>query len=190
MQTRIVLVRHAQSDVYLGSERERGLTKQGEADVAALTAKLRQLEIDAVVSSPYARAILTVQGLADERGLPVRLEEGFRERRLHGGEEPLPREAFEAAIVRSFADIDDALPGGESFREAQARGLRALRELLRDYRGQAVAVGTHGNLMTTILRAYDDRCGYSFWRNLAMPDAYRMIFDEDERLLGVERLWN
>lgn len=185
----MLLVRHAESSVHLGEERTRGLTAQGLEDVRRLTAGLRQTHIDAVISSPYARAVLTVQGIADDRGLPVLAVEEWRERRLHGEDVSLPKEAFLAAIGRSFADPDEALPGGESLREAQARGLLALRELLREYRGGTIAVGTHGNLMVMLLRAFDARYDYAFWQRLSMPDVYRLTFGED-KLMGVERQWN
>ncbi|MBO7748294.1 histidine phosphatase family protein [Paenibacillus sp. MWE-103] len=189
MNTTLLLVRHAESDARSGPDRERGLTAKGREDAALLTDKLRGMRIDAVASSPYARAVLTVRGLADERGLAVHVLEELRERRLHGEDAPLPREAFLAAVRRSFADPDAVLPGGESFREAQARGLGAVHRLLGAHRGGTAAVGTHGNLMAMILRAYDARCDFAFWERLAMPDVYRLDFEHDE-LRGVERLWN
>lgn len=189
LNTELLLVRHAESAVRLGPDRTRGLTEQGYADVLRLTAGLRGTPVDAVVSSPYARAVLTVRGIADERGLPVRTIEDLRERRLHGEELLLPRETFLDAVARSFADRDAVLPGGESFREGQARGVRAVQELLALYRGRTVVVGTHGNLMTMILQAYGEGYDYSFWLRLEMPDVYRMTFDDD-KLLGVDKPWN
>ncbi|NBD27514.1 histidine phosphatase family protein [Paenibacillus glycinis] len=188
MTTVLLLVRHAESDVRAGSDRARGLTANGRADARRLTEQLRQTPIDAVVSSPYARAVLTVQGIADERGLPVLPVEDLRERRLHGTDRLLPRAAFLEAVERSFADPDASLPGGESYREAQRRGAQAVRGLLDRFAGKTVAVGTHGNLLSMILQAWDARYDYAFWQSLTMPDVYRAEFKADS-LLGVERLW-
>ncbi|QHT59220.1 histidine phosphatase family protein [Paenibacillus lycopersici] len=189
MKTSVLLVRHAESSVHLGADRTRGLTDRGREDVLRLTAAFGGTNIDAVVSSPYLRAVLTVQGIADGRGLPVRLIEELRERELHGGDAILPRAAFLEAVANSFADPDAALPGGESFRAAQSRGVLAVQDIVRRYRGKTIVAGTHGSLMTMILRAYEERFDYAFWERLTMPDAYRMTFDGD-KLIAVEREWN
>ncbi|QHW31581.1 histidine phosphatase family protein [Paenibacillus rhizovicinus] len=188
-KTNVLLIRHAESAVHLGADRTRGLTEQGGEDVLRLTAKLGRLPIDTVVSSPYTRAVLTVQGIADERNLPVLMMEDLRERRLHGEDVSLPKATFLEAIKQSFADPDAVLPGGESFREAQSRGVRALQDMLQRFRGQTIAVGTHGNLMTMIMQAYDARYDYAFWQRLTMPDVYRLTFDDD-KFLEAGRAWS
>ena len=189
MITRILLIRHGDSSPMIGVDRERGLTEQGHETVRRMTEALRDVSIDAVVSSPYARALLTVQGIADERGLSVSAIEDLRERQLYGSDAVLPPEAFYAAVKSSFDDHDAVLEGGESFREAQLRAVPAIREIVSVYRGRTVAVGTHGNIMTMILHAFDERFGWAFWRELTMPDVYVMTFEGDE-LQGVERLWS
>ncbi|WP_308637750.1 histidine phosphatase family protein [Paenibacillus silvisoli] len=191
METRIYMVRHAESSYSPGEDRTRGLTPKGQEDALRVTELLRETPIDAVVSSPYARALLTVEGIAAERGLTIAPFEELKERKLHGDEVELAAHGgFMQAIERSFADHDAALPGGESLRELQQRAVPAVRRLLRVYRGQSVAVGTHGNIMCMILQAFDARYGgFEFWRGTSMPDVYRVTF-RGEELVGVERLWS
>ncbi|BFH14647.1 hypothetical protein PMJ10TS2_42750 [Paenibacillus melissococcoides] len=52
------------------------------------------------IPSPYARAILTVQALADARGLTVSTVEELHERRIAGGDHPLTANQFMAAKRR------------------------------------------------------------------------------------------
>ncbi|WP_219835225.1 histidine phosphatase family protein [Paenibacillus sp. R14(2021)] len=189
MITRILLIRHGDSSPMVSVDRERGLTEQGHETVRRMTEELRDVSIDAVVSSPYVRALMTVQGIADERGLSVATFEDLRERQLYGSDALLPSDAFYHAVRRSFDDHDVVLEGGESFREAQLRAVPVIRDMVSVYRGRTVAVGTHGNIMTMILHAFDERFGWEFWRQLTMPDVYAMTFEGDE-LQGVERLWS
>ncbi|RAP74860.1 histidine phosphatase family protein [Paenibacillus montanisoli] len=184
------MIRHAESSYSPGKDRTRGLSPKGQEDVLRVTELLRDTRIDEVVSSPYARALLTVEGIAAERGLPVMQFEELRERKLHGDEVAFASGGFLDAIERSFADHKAALPGGESFREAQQRAVQVVKRLLQAYGGQSVAVGTHGNIMCMILHAFDSRYGgFDFWKRTTMPDVYRMTF-RDEELVGFDRLWS
>ncbi len=189
MKTQIYMVRHAESSFVFGEERTRGLTEQGHEAVRRITAIMHDIQVDAVVSSPYTRAVQTVQGIADERGLEVLTFEDLRERPIKGLDYELPKEERLAGIKQSFSDQNFAFPGGESTRQAAERAMPVLRKLLEQYRGQTIVMGTHGNIMTIILNHYNNTYDFSFWESTTMPDLYRMDFDGDE-LVEVERLWN
>ncbi len=66
--TKIYMVRHAESKYVPGVERTRGLTDKGILD-SKIVADILQDEIDVVVSSPYQRAIQTVDELANRLNL-------------------------------------------------------------------------------------------------------------------------
>jgi 2,3-bisphosphoglycerate-dependent phosphoglycerate mutase len=68
--TVIYLVRHGDSPK-VGNERTRGLTDKGRLDAQKVTEILKDKEIDAVISSPYKRSILTVKKLAQQIGQEV-----------------------------------------------------------------------------------------------------------------------
>ncbi|SEO41645.1 histidine phosphatase family protein [Paenibacillus sp. OV219] len=191
MRTKLIFVRHAESTGPFVPEldRTRGLSERGQASLIRMGEMMGEVQIDHVVSSPYQRAMLTVQGLADARGLPVVCYDALRERQLHGSEYPLAGEEFHGAIQQSFEDKHFALPGGESFEEAQQRALPVIKQLLREHQGQTVVIGTHGNIMVMLLNAFDERYDYTFWRSTTMPDLYEAEF-EGEQLMEVRRLWS
>ncbi|MFC7232426.1 histidine phosphatase family protein [Saliphagus sp. GCM10025308] len=172
--TTLTFVRHAHSPYVPNREAERGLSGRGRRDAARVANVLARDDrtVDAVVSSPYARAVETVQPIADAAGTSVVTDDGFRERALAGDHV----EDFEAAIERVWTEPTFAWPGGESNDEAQARGLEAVERTLERWPGDHVIVGTHGNLLALILRAYDDRYDFDFWREMAMPDVYRVTY--------------
>ncbi|WP_227793403.1 histidine phosphatase family protein [Paenibacillus guangzhouensis] len=188
MRTNIYLVRHAESPFRYGEERERGISEAG-AQAAKRVADLLRMEgIDVVVTSPYARALLTVQPLAEQLKLPIHSYEGLHERFVEGDHQ-VSWEAKKQAVKKSFEDPDYAMDGGESTREAQQRVIPILMDLLDTYHGKRIVIGTHGNIMTVMMNYYDQSYGYDFWEQTTMPDIYRMTF-EGNQLLQIVRLWN
>nr|WP_183602810.1 histidine phosphatase family protein [Paenibacillus phyllosphaerae] len=182
------MIRHAEAPFIPGQERTRGLSEAGLQAAEQVASRLRGQRIDAVVSSPMARAIQTVQHVAEERKLTILLAEVLRERIIHAEDVEVTWAERESAIERSFADPDYALPGGETTRQAEERALPVLKRLLAQYEGQAIAVGTHGQIMTIMMRAFDGRYDHGFWKRTTMPDIYRLEL-EGEQLQRVERLW-
>jgi len=155
----------------------RSLSGKGELAAQRLAGSLSRLPIAAVYSSPYRRSLETVSPLADRLGLPVRELPELRERAL-GSFDPSP---FEEAVAATWARFDYAHPGGESNREAQRRGVEAIRFLASRHPEELVVAGTHGNLLALILNAFDGRVGFDFWRSLALPDVLRLDLDGSGR---------
>ncbi|QYR21290.1 histidine phosphatase family protein [Paenibacillus sp. sptzw28] len=188
MTTHIYMIRHAESPFVHGEESTRGLSEAGHEAVLTINEIMRPEQVDVVVSSSYERAVLTVQGVADERGLTVTRFEELRERAIEGLDYRTAWEELEGAIKQSFIDKDYALPGGESTRHVQERAIPVIRRLLQEYAGRKIAIGTHGNIMTIIMNYFDESYGYDFWNSTSKPDIYRLDFD-GERLIAVKRLW-
>ena len=97
-------------------------------------------------------------------------------------------EDFENSIIRVWQDFTFAFEGGESGLEAQSRGVKAILRILREYSGQNIAVGTHGNIMVLMMNYFNSSYDYNFWTNLEMPDIYKLSFD-GEKLSRVQRIW-
>lgn len=188
--TTVYFVRHATAPWVPNREATRPLSAVGREEAERVAAALSGASIDAVVSSPYARARETVEPLAALRGLDVAPEPGFRERALADGPVETVGETFESAVERVWSDWSVALPGGESNAEAQRRGVAALERTLAEHEGEAVAVGTHGQVLTLVLHHYDDRFDLAFWREtLATPDVYEATFADGD-LRAVERRYS
>ncbi|WP_409252597.1 histidine phosphatase family protein [Bacillus sp. SCS-153A] len=185
--TVIYMVRHAHSVFNLEEEETRGLSVQGMKDAERVKELLLDEKIDAVYSSSYTRAIQTVQDLADVHNLHVQLDERFRERDLAAKDYVLKNP--EKAMQKVFAHPDLSLPGGESNNEVKARGTAALKELLQKHKGQSVAVGIHGHIMTITMGAFNPAYGtFEFWKSTTKPDIYKLVF-EGEELQSVSRMW-
>lgn len=187
--TSVYMIRHAESPFFFGEERTRGLSAEGEAAADRIVELMREQPLDAVVSSPYNRAVLTVEPLARQRGLRIDTYEELVERPIKGLDYRAEWQVLEQAIERSFDDWDYALEGGESTRQAQQRAIPLFEQLLERYEGQSIAIGTHGNIMTIMMTYYDRQFDYAFWKRASKPDIYKLMF-EGRRLIRTERLWS
>ena len=175
--TTIHFVRHAHSPWVPNREAERPLSERGHEEARRVARILSDEPVDAVVSSPFARARQTVRPVADRNGLELETDDGFRERRLTDGPVESIGETFERATERVWSDWSFAWPNGESNHDAKRRGLTAVERTLERHSGGRVVVGTHGNLLTLILHEYDERFDVEFWRDeLTMPDIYEVAF--------------
>ncbi|KAB2330727.1 histidine phosphatase family protein [Bacillus mesophilum] len=181
MTSQLYLVRHAHSD-YTPDELRRPLSVRGYADAVRVTEVLKGERIDYVYSSPYRRALQTVEGIAEYIGKEILIEDNFKERTLAAS----PLEDFQAAITKVWRDEDFSWEGGESNRIAQQRGVNVTKQVLRRHPGKKVVIGTHGNLMALIMNYYNKDYGFDFWKSLDMPDIYLLTFF-GENLINISR---
>ena len=173
----VLLVRHAEP-VQPGTagyaDDDRPLTDAGRAAAAELASELEEYHLTAVYCSPYARAIETLQPLARLRNLEIQVLADLRERRLSAELHDGWRETLE----RAWADPDFALPGAESGRVAQRRGVATL-DLLRSRHpdGGRLVLGSHGNLISLVLQALEPEVDVEFHLAMPMPAVYRLTHD-------------
>ncbi|HEY8890335.1 MAG TPA: histidine phosphatase family protein [Clostridium sp.] len=182
MITNIYFLRHAKSS-YSPDELNRPLSEKGLMDAKKVTELLSHENITKVISSPYKRAIQTVEGTANYFGLTISIDEGFRERKLADSSVV----NFEKVIIKYWENFDFSLFGGENGHLAQDRGVQALKSVLNKYCGRNVVIGTHGNIMVLIMNYYDKKYNYDFWNCLNMPDIYKLRF-QDVILKDVKRI--
>ncbi|MGH0539978.1 phosphoglycerate mutase family protein [Bacillus cereus] len=152
--TTIYFVRHAHS-TYTKEERERPLSEKGYCDAENVTHLLKDKHIDVVISSPYKRAIQTVQGIANTYNVTIQIEEDLRERLVS------------TKPVQDFNDV------------AQRRAVICMQSILRKYKGKNIVIGTHGNIMVLLMNYFDSKYDFQFWKTLHMPDVYKLTFDNN-----------
>lgn len=179
---KILLVRHAEpvhferaaGSVYRdgpGSEwNDRPLSKEGIRAAEELAGTLAAEGATAIYSSPYRRAIQTVEPLAHRVGIAIEVVEDLRERLL-GSQ---LSQNWQSHMSRSWENFDYALEGGESSRQAQRRVLRVLDDLHSRYPTGAIVAASHGNLIALALNAIVPTVDHEFWRSMPLPAVYRL----------------
>jgi 2,3-bisphosphoglycerate-dependent phosphoglycerate mutase len=176
----LVLVSHAEPvPPTSGGPREpvRSLTANGRRQADELAERLRADSPHTIVSSPYLRAVQTVQPAAHRMGLSVELLADLREWRA--GLEPTPN--WKDHYLRCWTNPAYALPGAESHRHARQRMLAALSGMVARWlpRGGTVVAGTHGTVITLALAGIGAPVDVDFWLGMPMPAVYRLGVDAD-----------
>jgi 2,3-bisphosphoglycerate-dependent phosphoglycerate mutase len=178
MLSEVVLVRHATPFV---PERggpddyHRSLTDGGFEQAVRLTAELVAMRPVAVLSSPYLRAVQTVEPTARALGMAVRTRQDLRE--WDSGFEPGPD--FVRHHADSWADPQFARPGGESLQQLSHRAITALVSVARKHAGQTVIIGSHGTFISRALIGFGVELDWRpFSRAMPMPAIYRLSVSE------------
>lgn len=177
MHTDVVLVRHALSVPRTADgpdESARPLAPDGLVQARQLVAELSEPRPVAVWSSPYRRAVQTVEPTARALGLPVQTRAELRE-----WDDGLPfTDDWAPHYARSWAEPSFARPGGESLNGLTVRAVGALRALARENRGRRVLVGSHGTFVTRALAGFGVPVDTDFWERMPMPAIFRLRFAE------------
>jgi 2,3-bisphosphoglycerate-dependent phosphoglycerate mutase len=177
----VLLVRHAAAGGQQASDAP--LTTEGERQAEVLSDLLAEQRVARVICSPFLRAIQTIAPYCQRAGLEVEVEPRLVERVL--SPELVPD--WRAQLRRTFDDLDHALPGGESSREAQRRAVVPLREALASE--QRCVLVTHGNLLALLLKVVQPSIGYDDWQRMTNPDVYLVNEDAPGKAV-VRRIWS
>ncbi|TWT27433.1 histidine phosphatase family protein [Planomicrobium sp. CPCC 101110] len=175
MEKTLYLVRHCKA---AGQAPEAPLTPKGQEQAKSLAGFFKEREISGLISSPFVRAIQTIEPLASELNMAVEIDERLAERVLSTEDLPDWLERLE----ESFRDLDLKLSGGESGIEAMERGAAVL-EAAPD---KCVLV-THGNMLGLLLKQIDADFGFEEWMKLSNPDVYEVKIWDGNR--AISRLW-
>ena len=171
----IYLVRHCAST---GQSPDAELSNLGFQQANDLILLFDNIEVGNIISSPFLRAQDSIKPTAQEKKLKIQLDERLAERTLSTSDLPNWLELLE----QTFMDIDLKLTGGESSREATARAI----EVVNEAPNNSVLV-THGNLISLILKYYDDTFGFHQWKSLSNPDVYSLMIGNEES--RTSRIW-
>jgi 2,3-bisphosphoglycerate-dependent phosphoglycerate mutase len=178
VRSEVILVRHAQSVIPRAGgpdDYHRPLTETGLAQAERLVTELARVRPTLVASSPYLRAVQTVEPFARAVGMPVRTEWELRE--WDSGFEPGPDYARHYA--ESWADPDFARPGAESLDQLTRRATAILTSIAERHLDGTVVIGSHGTFVSRVLAGFGvTTVDWPFNRAMPMPAIYRLDLTE------------
>ncbi|GAA0133948.1 histidine phosphatase family protein [Paenibacillus sp. YSY-4.3] len=177
---RIYLIRHCKAD---GQEPDAQLTSEGQLQADQLAALFIAKQIDYIISSSYERAVSTIRPLAEALNMTIHMDNRLCERVLSAEE----IDDWMEKLKESFEDLDMKLSGGESSREAMMRGISVIEEII-DRPEMNIVVVTHGNLLSLILKYYDNDIGFNDWSRLSNPDVFELDLNREETR-RITRIW-
>lgn len=168
---KIYLIRHCLAD---GQEAKAKLTNDGLKQALELGNFLKNKRIEYIVSSPFERAIKSIEPLANNSNLDINIDDRLIEKKLCNKN----LNDWIDKLKYSFEDLSVCYDGGESSKEAMDRGMEVIHELIKTDKNN-IAVVTHGAILILILKYFNMNIGFSEWTRLLNPDVYLLEFKED-----------
>ncbi len=161
--TRVFLARHGQTvanrEGRFCGQSETDLTPFGQQQARALAQRLAGIEIHAVYTSDFTRAILTAAPSLEGRALTPSIDAALRE--LHYGEWEMERENAirkshpeQHRLMREDRVVEWHPPGGENVAAVRRRTHGALQALIRRHKGNNVLVVSHGTAITCMIAEF------------------------------------
>lgn len=175
----IYLVRHCQAT---GQEAAAPLTETGIQQAEQLVSFFEGMAIDRIVSSPFHRAIATIQPVATKRSIQIELDQRLEERVLSSQH----MDDWLDRLRDTFQDLSLCYEGGESSLTAMQRASEVVDELLTS-EDQHIVIVSHGGLLSLLLKSVDDRFGFSDWQQMSNPDVFLLTCTDTER--HIKRIW-
>lgn len=179
MKKKIYIVRHCEAQ---GQPPESPLTEKGFTQAKNLSAFLSNINFDRILSSPFLRAIQSIEPLSKETNIKIDIDERLSERVLSTLDLPDWPEKLRA----TFHDFELKFEGGESSKEAMYRIVSVVEEAFKSEFENTIIV-THGNLMSLLLMNYDTSFNFDCWKNLSNPDVFVLNFINNE--VNMEHIW-
>lgn len=170
METHFFLVRHGETDFNLkGIVQGRGvdtpLNETGRQQAKSLATRFSGNRPDVVISSPLTRALQTAQCVAEACCIEqVFTDAGFEEMSWGVFEGQSQSESLAAAFEDMKqrwheGDLDFGVDEGESLRDVQSRGVKAIERTLQAHQGKRILVVAHGRFLRVLLASLLDEFG-------------------------------
>lgn len=157
----IILVRHGENN-WVKEHRLAGwlpgvhLNDNGREQAAAAAARLSQLPIKAVYSSPLERCLETAVAIAQPHNLPITELAAIGEVRYGRWEGEAIKTLSQEKTWHAVQHFPSRFrfPEGEALREAQFRAIQALEHLAQTHAQEWIVVVSHADLIKMVLAHY------------------------------------
>lgn len=176
----VYIIRHCEAE---GQSSDAQLTEQGLKQALNLSGFFSKIKVDRIISSPYERAIQSIQPLAKQLNIEIEIDEKLTERVLSTKD----ISDWKNKLRTTFEDVLLKFEGGESSQEAKERIVDVVEDVFKDTSENTVIV-THGNLMSLLLNNYNKSFGFDDWQDLSNPDIY--VLRKKGNKVTQKRLWS
>lgn len=179
---KIYFVRHSIRDTTIKNEAA-PLSQKGQKLALGLVGFFENKSIDIVYSSPFARAIDTINPTAEKLNKPIQRLNDLKER--HVGSWVAD---FNAYSKQQWLDFDYKLPGGESLHDVKKR-IMPLLDTILEQDHQTLIVTGHGTSFSVLFNQITEGAfGYEDFLTMSMPDIFIAEFDDKNQLISFENI--
>ncbi|KAF1292801.1 histidine phosphatase family protein [Candidatus Enterococcus leclercqii] len=180
----VYFVRHSIRDFTNREERLAPLTSEGLMLARRLQPFFADKKISNIYSSPYLRAVQTIEPTAEWLGKTVIIEDDLRERAVGKW-----CDNFSEFSTNQWNDFNFKLANGESLNEVQQRILPIYNEIIKKNEANIIISG-HGTALSALFNELlDGKFGLAEFNKMKMPDIYcaEYKFDSLTKFEHIER---
>ncbi|MEE8381920.1 MAG: histidine phosphatase family protein [Thermodesulfobacteriota bacterium] len=159
IMVKVILIRHGETNwntkqIFRG-RKDIPLNEVGLAQAKAVGISLKDIQIDAVYSSPLGRALETANALSESRSLEIELDEGFIDIDFGKWQGTSHEE-----VQKKYKDLYEmwltkpqmvTFPEGESLKDVNTRSMEALEKVIKKHPGKTLAIVSHRVLNKVLL---------------------------------------
>lgn len=184
----LILIRHANPAIDESQPAHQWpLSEIGRERSRLLAEQLRQYEPEVIVASQEAKAAETGRIAADRLGIAFETAADLHEH-VRPKANWMGREQFEAQVSALFNRPAELVMGTETADEAHSRFAAAVDAALARHTGRAVAIATHGTVMTLFIARRTGIDPLIFWKALGMPAFAVLDLDTDAMVASVNEM--
>ncbi|MDQ0351941.1 2,3-bisphosphoglycerate-dependent phosphoglycerate mutase [Alkalibacillus filiformis] len=176
MTKNIYIVRHCKAE---GQEPQAQLTTLGEMQARELVEFFKDYQVDRIVSSPYIRAVGTIEPYAKEHNMPIEIDRRIAERLMSKQLLSSWMDQLESQFPLANLNAIDRI----SSKDKRTRAVQAIQDIESRDEENTVII-SHGGVIPLILDHYDS--GSRFHR-LTNPDVHLLTLDG--KRTTVNRIW-
>ena len=187
-QKKINLIRHGKASME-GSDRKRNLDEDGKVQAISLCKKIKkefQKKKIKIFSSPFARAVQTVENLSQDMNVQIEQTASLEEIKM-GKDTQLSKHQI---IEKMWADKDFKTEDGVSQFEHVNNIKIELDKIFDDFYDSEydLILVSHGNSIGIILKYFFNiQFAFEDWKKISMPDMYYLEFNEENKVTEYKR---
>ena len=173
----LYFVRHGKASLD-GDDLNRGLTDEGSIQAEQLAGIIKKLipEPSIIYSSPYKRAILSIEPYANSCNISITTNVDLREKKISNK----PIDDIVKVRKTMWEDLNYRHTGGETGVEVQERGMQVINEILSKMEDDSAALVTsHGNFIGLMINTFKPGFRYNEWKNMTMPEIFRIDIEDN-----------
>lgn len=179
MNKNIYIVRHCEAK---GQSSDSPLTEKGYIQANDLSDFLSDRMVDRIISSPFLRAIQTIEPFAKNKNIKIEMDNRLTERVLSS----VLFSDWMNKLEMTFKDLDLKYEDGESSSEAMKRIVEVVNDIVTSSYENTIIVA-HGGIISLLLHHYDNNFGFEQWKNLSNPDVYLLSISSEKT--QIKRIW-
>ncbi|WP_414052397.1 histidine phosphatase family protein [Macrococcus animalis] len=172
---KIYFIRHSIRDIRFKHDESAPLTEEGILLANGLVDVFKDKEISSIFSSPFKRAIVTVQPIAKDNEMEVDIINDFYERTVGDW-----IDNFSEFAKQQWSDFDYKLENGESLNDVKARIIHAFDMLVEKSEGDIIICG-HGTSFSVLFNHLTNGAfGYDEFIEMKMPDVFEYVIGSNK----------